>query len=283
MADDADHLIAAQLGADLQRVTPVGGGCIHAARRMDLDDGRTLFVKSGAGHLAKLLQAEAHGLKLLSPHIRVPRLIDQRQLPDHGYWIALEWLDLTIESRASKRDLGEQLRQLHAVTSDEYGLAENNFIGTTPQDNTRSKDWTEFFIEHRIKPQWRLAAAAGFFQFDRLGRIITAIRDRLEAHSPLPALLHGDLWSGNFGSLTDGSAVVFDPAPYFGDPETDLAMMELFGPPLDPDFLQGYGDPAVGRDQRKPIYDLYHALNHVNLFGSGYQSMVERCLHRLGC
>ena len=268
--------LSAALGSTAMASQPVGGGCIHCARQLDLADGRRVFVKSADGGQAALLDAEACGLAVLAPHIRVPRVLGAGSTADGTRWLALEWLTLLPLNAASWFDLGRQLAGLHAVTAAQHGLDHDNFIGATPQSNTPAASWPEFFLERRLRPQLRLARSRGHDLSETA--ILGLAEARLAAHEPVPALLHGDLWSGNAGALAGATAVVFDPAPYHGDPETDLAMLELFGGPLPDAFLRGYGRVASDRERRRPLYDLYHALNHLNLFGAGYASMVRRCL-----
>jgi protein-ribulosamine 3-kinase len=266
--------IAALLGSPVKAAHGVGGGCIHHARRLELADGRFVFVKTAGEKLAPLLEAEARGLERLSPHLRVPGTLGRG-----SGWLALEWLDLHPLSAASWKSLGCQLATLHSVHGDSHGLDHDNFIGSNPQSNRRSESWCGFFLDRRLRPQLRLARANGN-ELDDHG-ILAAAESCLGNHEPAPSLLHGDLWSGNVAALMDGCAVVFDPAPYFGDPETDLAMLELFGSPLPHAFLTGYGQLPPGRESRRAVYDLYHALNHLNLFGSTYLPMVNRCLRQM--
>lgn len=275
-----DPLIASQFGAPAVASRGVGGGCIHDARCLDLADGRRVFVKSGTGPAARLLEAEERGLRLLAPHIRTPGVSGSGPLPGGGRWLAMEWLDLRPMGKTAWSDLGRQLAALHRVTAPLHGLDHDNFIGSTPQRNRPMESWAGFFIECRLRPQLETACAAhpGLPE----SRILETAEELLENHHPSPALLHGDLWTGNTAALADGTAVVFDPAPYFGDPETDPAMLELFGGALPREFEDAYGPAMPDRHRRRPLYDLYHALNHLNLFGSGYLGMVRRCLGELG-
>lgn len=297
------------LGSPIVDKRPVSGGCIHRAYELRLADDRRVFLKSAGAAEAALLEAEARGLELLSPHIRVPRVIAQgdgaepdapaESSSDSGAWLALEWLDLQpLAGTAGWTALGEALAALHAVTAEsaqgqaQHGLDHANFIGHTPQDNApvASNTWAEFYLERRLRPQLRLAAArtrAGRELAASEAAILHRAAELLRDHEPSPALLHGDLWSGNVALLADGCACVcvFDPAPYHGDPETDLAMLELFGPPLPAAFLTAYGaTPAseAARHTRRPLYHLYHALNHLNLFGDSYAGMVRGCLGEMG-
>jgi fructosamine-3-kinase len=274
-----DKSIAESLGSAVVGAAPVGGGCIHQARRLELVDGRVVFVKSGGGEAAAMLEAEARGLEILAPHIRVPGLIAQGTLSGVR-WLAMEWLDLHSLDSRSWETLGRALAALHRVTRPMFGLEHDNFIGATPQENGPMRSWCDFFIERRLKPQLKLARA--YHLPDR--EILMAAERFLANHHPAPSLLHGDLWVGNAAALPDGSALVFDPAPYFGDAETDVAMLQLFKGGLPAAFYSGYGwiDRDPDQHRRRRLYDLYHALNHLNLFGSGYVGLVRRCLEEVG-
>lgn len=271
-----EESITAMLGSKPIESLPVGGGCIHDARRVVLADGRRFFLKLAREEAADLLVAEARGLLLLAPHVRVPQLMAEGTADDGTRWLALEWLDLTPLGNAGWENLGCQLSALHAVTADRHGLDHDNFIGATRQSNQMTDSWCEFFQEQRLRPQIRLARSHGHDLAE--GDIINSARRVLSDYEPPASLLHGDLWSGNTACLSDSTAVVFDPASCYGDAETDLAMLELFGGPLPEAFLRGYGPTAPDRERRRALYDLYHALNHLNLFGAGYVSMVRRCI-----
>lgn len=276
---EISDVIAAALGSGPRDFSRVGGGCIHDCRRLRMQDGRSVFVKIGRGDAAELLRAEGEGLACLSPHIRVPQVIVERMEPDGTRWIAMEWLDLVPVKDAEWGDLGRQLAGLHAVSAESHGLDRDNFIGATPQENTRCSSWMEFYIERRLRPQMRLAQSKRYEVPER--EILAAAERLLAGHEPRPALLHGDLWSGNCGSLGRGQAIVFDPAPYYGDPETDIAMLNLFGSSPGA-FNEGYGEMLEGWEERQRLYELYHILNHLNLFGGRYLASVEKCVARMG-
>lgn len=278
MRDEVHRQLEETLGVDIARSGAVGGGCIHDARRVDLTDGRSIFMKSGDGTHGDLLVAEARSLRLLSPHIRVPDVLGEGETASGTRWLALEWLDLQPDGDRGR--FGRALAAMHGVRADCHGLDHDNYIGTTPQANGPMDDWSGFYIERRLKPQLELARRDGHSLPGT--RIVEAASKMLGNHRSSPALLHGDLWSGNTAFLTDGTPATFDPAAYFGDPETDLAMLELFGGRLGADFFSGYGPEPEGRSTRRPLYDLYHALNHLHLFGGGYLGMVRSCLDALG-
>lgn len=277
--DEWRDVIEKALDSGIVRADSVGGGCVHDARRVILEDGRVLFVKQARGEAVESLQAEEHGLKLLAGRIRCPGVLGLFPFADDGVCLVMEWLSLCLHDFGSWENLGRQLAAMHAVRGDRYGLECDNFIGATPQANGWADSWSDFYCKRRLRPQLEMAQRC-------LGDLpVTLIladsRRAFEGYQPDPSLLHGDLWRGNTAALADGEAVVFDPASYFGDAETDLAMLELFGGPLPASFLHGYGQIRHDRMKRKPWYDLYHALNHVNLFGSDYAGMVEHCLREV--
>jgi fructosamine-3-kinase len=230
------------------------------------------FLKEGAPSRADALAAEADGLEALRPHIRVPQVLD-RGIRNGKAFILLEQLDL--QRGGNFAQLGRMLAAVHRQTGPRFGWARDNYIGLTPQQNGWRDDWAEFWREHRMRPQVDLAKKKGFaVEMPRLAL--------LENHRPQPSLLHGDLWSGNAGFTAEGP-VVFDPAVYYGDRETDLAMTELFGG-FPREFYQAYNEAfplAPGYEQRKQLYNLYHLLNHLNIFGGGYLSQVNETLRLL--
>ena len=196
-------------------------------------------------------------------------------------WLVLEYLKLT--SHGDEAALGHGLAGLHSVHGPAFGWPEDNFIGLNPQTNSWCRSWPEFFWNHRLKPQLQRASDAG--HGPALGASTTAIREAalrvLDGHQPKPALLHGDLWAGNHGFLNSGEPVIFDPASYYGDRETDLAMMELFGG-FGHGVYKAYQHAAPlepGHQLRRELYQLYHLLNHLNLFGTAW---LGRCATLVG-
>jgi fructosamine-3-kinase len=265
------------------RPTPVGGGDISAAWRIETDNG-PVFLKTGhSGELA-MLQAEAEGLAELAAAraIRVPAVLAVGECGDSSY-LALEWLNLGPASRATERMLGEQLAALHRHSRDKLGWHRDNFIGRTPQRNAYCDDWISFYAEHRLGFQLELAAQNGHGgELQLLGaRLVGRMPDYFDVQ-PAPSLLHGDLWAGNC-SACDGEPVIYDPAVYYGDRETDLAMTRLFGG-FGSDFYDAY-DAAwplpPGHERRVALYQLYHVLNHLNLFGAGYLGKAVSLMKRL--
>jgi fructosamine-3-kinase len=266
------------------RATAASGGCIHSS--WVLESGKThYFAKTNDGRFAATFAAEADGLAgLAGAGIRAPRPIAQGAA-DGSAFLVLEHLALGDGSKATFRELGRQLARLHAHRGDEFGWHRDNFIGLTAQSNARHASWAEFWQRERLEPQLALAARNGHRgELQSLGgRLIEAVPQLLAGHSPAPSLLHGDLWSGNAGFLGDGTPVVFDPAVYYGDAEADLAMTELFGG-FPPSFCDGYREVRSidgGYRRRRELYNLYHVLNHLNLFGEGYRAQAERTMARL--
>ncbi len=202
-------------------------------------------------------------------------------------WLVLEYLELSSNGLASQ--LGEQLAALHTITNNRYGWSRDNYIGTTPQRNTRCEKWAEFWREYRLRPQLKMAQTSGhggqlISQGERLLENIDLLMD---GHQPAASLLHGDLWAGNKAFSSEGQAVIFDPASYYGDRETDIAMTELFGG-FEPAFYSAYLAQAPlpdGYPLRRDLYNLYHMLNHLNLFGEAYlyrcQNMIAALLAQI--
>jgi protein-ribulosamine 3-kinase len=287
---DASAVIAALsahgLRLDGASARPVGGGCIHSAWRVDGPDG-PVFLKTNRAAMAWLLEAEADGLEALREAgcLRVPEV---RGFGAAGgvSWLALEWLELRTSSAESERALGEGLARQHLATGERFGWHRENAIGATRQPNVPTDDWALFFAEQRIGFQLQLGAERGWpGRLLELGeRLRQRVPELLADRRPAPALLHGDLWAGNRAADSQGRPVVFDPAVHYGDPECDLAMTRLFGG-FDPEFYAAYDAvlaPAPGRARREPLYQLYHILNHANLFGGGYLGQAERLMERLG-
>lgn len=262
--------------------TRAGGSALNAIWRVDAGDVRH-FIKVGERNAHTMYEAEAAGLRALESAnaVRVPQVIATGLGDDHA-WLALEWLDL--EPGGRDASLGRALAALHRVTAPRFGWERDNTIGTTPQANAWDDDWPRFFATRRLAPQLRLAARNGHRAVSREGeRLIWAVPALLAGHAPEASLLHGDLWSGNAACTRHGAPVIFDPATYFGDRETDLAMTELFGG-FAPSFHAAYRDAwplDEGYAVRRTLYNLYHVLNHLNLFGAAYAAQARQMIARL--
>ena len=260
----------------------VSGGCINQGYRLT-DGTQTYFVKLNQASQAAMFAAEALGLQQMreTGTILVPTPICWGTVDDFAY-IVLEWLDLGRGTSPAWEEMGRQLARLHQVKKvTAFGWEQNNTIGATPQINSWTSDWSDFFTRHRIGYQIQLARQKGG-HFPQGDRLLTAI-PKLLAHTPQPALVHGDLWSGNAAVTQSGEPVIFDPAIYWGDREVDLAMTELFGG-FPAEFYRGYHQIfplESGYQSRKTLYNLYHVLNHFNLFGGSYESQSNRMIQQL--
>ncbi len=267
----------------------VGGGSIHAAMRIDgtfPDGARSCFAKSGTADRAAMFTAEAEGLAALraTGAVRIPDEIARGSDGEHA-WLALEWLDLVPFAAASGASFGKALAAQHRQPRERFGWAMDNFIGATPQANGFSDDWLDFFRARRLQPQLRLAAKNRLpsRMIDRGERLLADCAAFFRHHVPAKSLLHGDLWGGNAAALADGTPVCFDPAVYVGDREADVAMSELFGG-FPADFLSAYREAWPLPDEyraRRDFYNLYHLLNHANLFAGDYVARSERSIERL--
>jgi protein-ribulosamine 3-kinase len=265
----------------LREALPVAGGCIGRNLRIG-DGGRRYFVKILSAD-ADRVAAEIDGLRALAacPAIIVPRPVGWGVQGAESFLI-LEWLDF--DSSADEHRLAEAIAALHAIEFPRYGWARDNYIGATPQANGFADDWATFFVDRRLRPQLALAAANGHSALALAGQALCeAVPAVLAGHRPPPSLLHGDLWSGNV-AFVGGKPVLFDPAVHAGDGECDLAMAALFGG-FGPRFFERYRAlraPAAGDFAwRRRLYQLYHQLNHANLFGGAWVREAAAAIDRL--
>lgn len=273
----------------LLTATPVSGGCIHEALKLEGEDseGRTThFAKIAEVERAPLLVAEAEGLAAIAKAgaVRTPKVLAQGGNDERG-WLILEWLDLEPLSALSGAALGKALAAQHRASFPRFGWEKDNFIGATVQKNGWHDDWLAFWREHRLHAQLRLAAKNRYpsRMIDRGERLLADCEAFFTSHAPGPSLLHGDLWGGNAAALADGTPVVFDPAVYCGDREADVAMTQLFGG-FPKDFLAAYREAWPlddGYPVRRDFYNLYHVLNHANLFSGGYVDQSAREIEKV--
>ena len=269
---------------EVRDVAPVGGGCINEAYRLEGVDSSRYFLKLNKARHLPMFVAEAEGLSAIAATntIRVPQPVAHGTANSHSF-LVLEYLELGNRSNAAL--LGKQLAALHRCTSSRFGLMQDNFIGTTPQPNGWKDSWIDFWREQRLGFQLRLAEGNGYGgQLQTLGnRLLDTLPAFFAGYTPQPSLLHGDLWSGNHAFLADGTPAIFDPAVYYGDRECDLAMTELFGG-YSADFYAAYRAAYPldsGYAVRRDLYNLYHILNHANLFGGGYARQAEQMMQKL--
>ncbi|WP_340122548.1 fructosamine kinase family protein [Methylobacter svalbardensis] len=270
---------------ELQNAKPLAGGDMNAAYRLQAANHR-FFVKLNTPDRLPMFEAETAGLQALAQTrtIRVPKFIVCGQTPVHAF-LVLEYIVLNKRNSRSEQLLGQQLAQLHRQKQAYFGWHRDNTIGTTLQVNGRYDDWLSFWQEQRLGHQLALAADQGYGgRLQTLGeKLCMNLKPFFSGYQPQPALVHGDLWGGNVAADEQGNPVVYDPACYFGDRETDLAMTELFGG-FSPAFYQAYHDVYPldpGYASRKNLYNLYHILNHLNLFGQGYLHQAENRISQL--
>jgi len=268
----------------IDSTTQVSGGSICEAYKIKV--GSTLyFLKTHKAGFHSMFANELYSLHALSATntICVPTPLVSDIIDDYCY-LLLEYLD--IHSRGSYAQLGESLAHLHQNTSNQFGWDQNNWIGTTPQPNDWHRNWLIFWRQCRLGYQLDLAKhnQAPHSLIKNCEQLYTEFDSLFQNYSPIPSLLHGDLWCGNVGFIENGSPILFDPACYYGDRETDLAMTQLFNG-FDQEFYSAYKDHfPLDRDYeiRKDFYNIYHLLNHFNLFSDGYAEQTERlCLEVL--
>ncbi|MBX2848823.1 MAG: fructosamine kinase family protein [Acidiferrobacterales bacterium] len=276
-------------------VTQQSGGDIHQsfAIRLLFESNlqtsclpKRLFAKINSGLGAQVLKSEFESLQIINstcPNL-YPQAILYDQYDDTGL-LLMSFHQLTTISSQTAAEAGRALAIQHKISSQDFGWASDNYIGLTPQPNQRNMNWVTFYQKQRLSPMIQLAANQGLpsMSVDMVEEIINKL-DKLLCHDVVPSLVHGDLWSGNLGyDQAQQHPLFYDPAPYYGDREVDLAMTELFGRQPDT-FYQAYQKEwplSPGYQQRRPIYNLYHCLNHAVLFGSSYHQMVGNCLDQV--
>ena len=283
-----------QLGCAVVAQAPLGGGCINQAWRLELADGRSVFAKTNAAAALPMLEAELNGLQQLAHHAPAALVI-----PEPLAWgvagdravLLLSWLQLAGSPGAAAESAwfqcGQALAQLHrssagSAPAQGFGAAADNFIGSAPQPNGWRSDWGVFFAECRLASQLAWAASRG--EPLRGARELLELVPRwLSGYHCEPALVHGDLWCGNAGLLSNGCSTIFDPACFWGDREVDLAMAQLFGG-FPKAFFSGYKDVwplEPGAKGRVALYNLYHLLNHANLFEGGWGRQAQTSIDQL--
>ncbi len=279
--------MAEVIGEPFKMVTkqPVAGGGITEAYVISGNQ-QPYFVKLAPAQKFDMFDAESAGLDELirAGAVRVPKPLLVGQAGSQAF-IVMEYIAFVSTRRASSALLGEQLAKLHQTRQDQFGWRRDNTIGSTPQINTLSKHWVSFWCEYRLAYQLALAKRNGHDgHIQALGEQLSdTVESFFTTYQPEPVLLHGDLWSGNYAFDEKGAPVIFDPAVYFGDHEADIAMTELFGG-FSADFYAAY-QAAYPLDEgysvRKTLYNLYHTLNHLNLFGQSYYAQATEMMERL--
>ncbi len=268
-------------------VRPVGGGCINAAYALTGSQNghrQTFFIKTNTADSLSMFEAEAEGLHALinSHSLRVPTPICSDIAGEDAYLLMEH---ITLQGTGDDTQLGSRLAAMHQTRCSQFGWHRHNTIGSTPQLNHVTDNWVTFWAEQRLGAQLKLAGQNGAKRslLSRGEKLQTTLSTFFTDYQPVPSLLHGDLWSGNAAFDAQGQPVIFDPAAYFGDRETDLAMTELFGG-FSSAFYAAYNAAwplDAGYAMRKTLYNLYHILNHFNLFGGGYESQAQGMIDRL--
>jgi protein-ribulosamine 3-kinase len=276
---------ATQQPFKLASAKPMTGGDINITCQLQAEN-LSYFVKLNRPDRLAMFEAEASGLQALAQSrlMRVPKIIVCGKTDQHAF-LVLEYIALSNLNGSSERLLGRQLAQMHQQKQAYFGWHRDNTIGSNTQINGQYSDWITFWQEQRLVHQLKLVASNGYGgRLQTQGeKLCVNLKPLFSSYQPHPALVHGDLWGGNAAADEQGNPVIYDPACYFGDRETDLAMTELFG-----GFSQAFYDAyqAVypldsGYSTRKTLYNLYHILNHLNLFGQSYLHQAETMISRL--
>lgn len=262
----------------------VGGGSINTAYRLD-NGASAYFVKLNRVDRADMFAAEAAGLYELAQAVglRTPRVVTHGTTSAHAF-LVLEHIELRPLSPTAMTRFGEALADMHGVVAARYGWYRDNTIGSSRQPNAPHAHWTEFWRENRLATMLDALAPEQPALAREGDRLLLRLSRLLDGHVPEASLLHGDLWGGNAAMDENGTPVIFDPAVYFGDRETDLAMAELFGG-FSPLFFEAYWGAWPMTDGyryvRRPLYQLYHLLNHARLFGGHYVAESRRLIGQL--
>ncbi len=271
----------------VQSSSQTEGGCINQTHILQLTNGERVFLKHNYHPALDFFPAEAKGLKLLSQAEKGPRIPKALALQDspNPTFLILEYIERSSPTPDFPVRFAQSLAELHRNTHHSFGLDHDNYIGSTQQKNTRENNAIHFFRDHRLRYQQKLARNSGKLP-NRTDKNLSKLCDRIENYLDIsgekPALLHGDLWSGNYFPDRDNTPCIFDPAVYYGLREADLAMTELFGR-LPQRFYEAYHEAFPlnpGYEERKDLFNLYHLLNHLNLFGGSYLSSVEQTLKK---
>jgi protein-ribulosamine 3-kinase len=285
MKENLSQLLESIYGNSIQikSVEAIRGGCINETQVLKLSNGEQVFLKHNPSPPKNFFSAETEGLRLLEKSKygpRVPRFLGISN-EFNPQFLLLEYIEISVPKDGFASRFGQALAEMHRETQEQYGLDHDNFIGKTIQKNNLELDGLVFFREHRIRFQQELARKTRGLPKSidkRLDLFCEKLGSLLNLNDEKPALLHGDLWSGNYFASHDQKPYIFDPAVYFGLREADLAMTEMFGR-LPQEFYSSYQEvfpTQPGYTERKDIYNLYHLLNHYNLFGGSYLEQADQ-------
>ena len=277
--------ISSAIGQEYQIVdfSPVSGGCINQCFRLSSKDQKSFFLKKNNREFLPFFKSEAKALEeiKLTKSVRVPKPICLGESV-HSSFLVMEYIREGKPGKNGQELLGKQLAELHLQVKPFFGWEMDNCIGATPQPNPSNDNWISFYRDSRLLHQFDLARGKGY-SFKGEERLLENIGAFFNDYTPQPSLLHGDLWGGNSGFTDAWEPFIVDPASYYGDRETDLAFTYMFGG-YDSSFYQGYEDIFPldsGFPVRKTLYNLYHELNHLNLFGRGYESSSQSSINQL--
>ena len=282
---EIDDAISSATGVQFksQSSSSIGGGCINQASKIQSVDGRTFFLKINQASFLPFFEAEAIALKEIraTQTIMAPDVITHGVVKDQAF-LVLEYIEEGRSSPGSQKNLGTLLAKMHKIEQPFFGWERDNCIGATPQPNPKTNSWPVFYRDHRLAFQFKLAQSKGS-TFDGAQKLLESIESFFSDYSPHPSLLHGDLWGGNASCDSSGVPFLYDPASYYGDREADLAFTYMFGG-FSSSFYDAYNQEYPlnsGFSQRKTLYNLYHELNHFNLFGGGYASSAQSSIDQL--
>lgn len=276
-------------GCTVKNKRAVSGGDINQAFVLDLSNGERIFMKANSRANIDFFRAEKEGLQAIrnTETARVPEVLAMGE-EDSISFLLLSYIPEGRKSRSSSEELGRMLASMHMaeagafVPNGKFGFLHDNYIGAGKQNNTPEESWVTFFVQRRLILQYEKASDwFGKEEHKKFGSFVDRL-DQILTEPEKPSLLHGDLWGGNYMIDEEGKPWLVDPAVYVGHREADLAMTELFGG-FDPAFYEAYREIAgidPGYKDRRDIYNLYHLLNHLNLFGGSYLHSVQAIIHR---
>ncbi len=274
-------------GSKVKEMISVNGGCIHDAWCLKLSNGEKFFAKTTLRNNFDMLNFEASGLNKLNEcaeesFLLVPKPLLVQQLETNSI-LLMPWLDF---SKGNEINLGRGLALIHKTSAEQspngFGWDQNGYIGLGAQPKGWRKNWSECFVDLRLIPQIKIAEKWGL-KLNNLEALLSQITLFLETSNSIPSLVHGDLWSGNAAIDKSGRGVIFDPAIWWADREVDIAMTKLFGG-FTNDFYKGYEEiwPLPSRwEERKDLYNLYHVINHANIFGGSYQNLTMKYIQKI--
>lgn len=285
----ADHVLQP---VKIVSAQAIAGGCINDGYQL-LTSAGLFFLKLNQAHLLEMFAAEAAGLVELqkAEQFVIPEPISYG-LVDQQSYLLMSYLEFS--GRVSEDTFGQSLRAMHTLTRSQFGFHSDNFIGSSPQSNRQHDKWFDFFMQERLEFQLRMLHDSG--RGSELNTIwpefVNVCQELFGSYKPKPSLLHGDLWQGNVGQV-GAKASIFDPAVYYGDAEADLAMLTLFGSPSKRFYESYYSAVSesgadtdsddANRALRRDWYNLYHVLNHANLFGGGYLNQAKAIIRQIIC